>query len=386
MLKNENIIYFMSNDWSDIWGRQQQIISLLSKQNKVLVIETLGLVKRLPNKIDYLRILKRFFNRIKGIRKINKNLFIYSPILLPYFQNKFIRVVNKFIIKINLNQLINKFKLNNHIFWTSLPSAIIRDLIIDLKPEFAIYDCADDFSGFKGAPQDLSKTEQKIAEFVNIVFVTTKKLYDDKITYNSNTYYIPNGADLKLFNPENKSNIVPPDIKNINPPIIGFIGSIDFWVDLELLNYVAKERPDWSMVIIGPVFTDNLRNILKQGNIYYLGPKEYTSLPNYIKWFAVCLLPFKQIKYMEYADPIIMYNYLAMGKPVVSTDFPAVRQIKEGIIKISSHKEEFLKFIAESLYLKDKELSQQRRQIALNNSWISRIDIMSNIISNKIQN
>ena len=141
--------------------------------------------------------------------------------------------------------------------------------------------------------------------------------------------WIPNAADVEHFKKSmHLDTMIPPELENIPKPIIGFIGSIDHWMDWEVVESVALAHPDWSIVVIGPNSHPNRDDFPKMKNVHLLGKKKYSELPAYIKGFDIGFLPFKKIPYIESSDPIILYDFLASGKCVVTTNFQAARNLQ----------------------------------------------------------
>jgi uncharacterized SAM-binding protein YcdF (DUF218 family) len=170
---------------------------------------------------------------------------------------------------------------------------------------------------------------------------------------------------------------VPDDLKDITRPIIGYIGGIHHHIDFGLLKYIAKSNPRWSIVLVGPIQTsiEGLKNI---SNIYFIGKRDFSRLPEYIGQFDVCLVPYLLNEYTETVYPTKISEYLMMGKPVVSTALPEVIKFsKEGIIFIGNDYEDFTNKISLALERNSDEDRNLRVSFAQKNSWGKRIEEMS---------
>jgi len=388
MLKGKDIVCISTADWDNIaWTNKQHIMFRLSKTNRILYIESLGLRQPIINKKDILRILKRIKDWFKGARKINKNLFVYSPVVLPLYKIKIVQGINHLVLWLTLKLLLIKLRFKHPILWIYSPPA--TSLIGRLNEGLVIYHCVDELSATPRIPTySILKMEEELLKKADLVFTTSKSLYDKKKKFNQNTYYMPNVADVAHFMTALGELSVPKDIANIKHPIIGFIGTIvSYKVDLELIKHIALIHPEWAVVLIGDVAEGENKEEIKElesiTNIFMLGGKRYESLPGYIKAFDVCILPNKINEYTKNMFPMKFFEYLATGKPIVLTPLPAVNEYRE-ICYIAKDKEEFVGYIEQALSENNLELKQRRIEIAKENTWEVRIEEMSKLIEEKL--
>lgn len=385
MLKGQDILCISTADWDNIgWTNKQHIMSRLSKTNRILYIESLGLRQPTIKKKDILRILKRIKDWFKGPRKINENLFVYSPIILPLHKIKIVQKINHLVLWITLKLLLTRLRFKNPILWTYSPPT--ASLIGRLNEKLVIYHCVDELSATPGiATSAILKMEEKVLKKADLVFTTSKSLYEKKKVFNQNTYYLPNVADVAHFMTASGDLLIPEDIANIKPPIIGFIGTIvSYKLDFSLIKHIALTHSEWSVVLIGDVAEgENIEEFQSVPNIFMLGGKRYELLPGYIKAFDVCILPNKINEYTQNMFPMKFFEYLATGKPIVLTELPAVNEYRE-ISYIAKDKEEFIRYIGQALTEDDLPLKQRRIEIAQKNTWEVRIEEMSKLIEEKM--
>lgn len=387
MLKNENIICFSSADWDNpLWTNKQHIMSRLSKENRIFYIESLGLRKPIFGKRDLIRILKRIIKYLHGCRKINQNLFVYSPLIIPFHGNKTLRRINNLILFISIKHYLKKYKFDNPILWAYIPN--IKDLVGKFNDKYIVYHCVDEISQFPGVAEDIIIMERELLRKADIVFVTSKNLYESKKVYNANTHYLPNVADVAHFSRALDDDIpLPSDMVFIQKPILGFIGAIDdYKVDSDLLQYIAGFN--WSIVLVGPLGfsdrADKLKGLLSLKNIYHLGIKNYQVVPNYVKYFNVCLIPSRINDYTINIFPMKYYEYLAAGKPVVATEIPALIDQKE-LAYIAKDKYEFKDLIAKALREDSDARRYERIKAAAENTWEKRIESMAYLIKKSLK-
>ncbi|MDQ3810225.1 MAG: glycosyltransferase, partial [Chloroflexota bacterium] len=155
-------------------------------------------------------------------------------------------------------------------------------------------------------------------------------------------------------------------------PLIGFVGGLSQWVDLELMAYLARARPSWSFALIGPVTIDT-RPVQERPNVHVLGPRPYATVPSFLAAMDVALIPFRQERVTFHADPIKAYEYLAAGLPVVATDLPALRRIAH-VLRLASTPEAFLAEIDAAVAEGKQARRLERQAEARQHDWRARFD------------
>lgn len=384
IIKNRDIICFSSLDWDDNPTSKKHIMVELAMYNRVIYIETTG--TRNATLRDLPRIAKRFIAWAGGHRKIDrgkKNLYVYSPLSIPFYDSAIIRRINKVILNFAFRKLVKNFALKDIIAWAYTPNAV--EYIDCIRPSTIVYHCVDKWSTYEaGKRTEFLQMEKRLFAIADIVFVTSELLIQDVKPYNNNIHLIPNAADAEHFlKVDDDSLKIPDDISNIKKPIIGLVGAIASWVDFGLLKHIALKRPDWSIVLIGDVHsrTDatKVAELKKIKNIHFLGRKRYEDLPSYYKSFDVCIVPFILNEHIRYSDPTKIYEYMAVGRPIVATEFTAAKKCSN-VIGIAKDKNDFLKRIEEALLEKDQKAGL-RREIARDNTWQRRLGDMSRLIT-----
>lgn len=242
-----------------------------------------------------------------------------------------------------------------------------------------IYDRADDLKVFypyeeiKTYYERLEKTFLKKVKIALAINEEIKKELEKKNPYLI-ILKIPNGVPEEWsFLVINQSRL-PHISKNIKRPIIGFIGAIYWWVDLDLIETVMKSFPQATFIFIGPD-QNRLKRLFKYQNLLFLGPQPYSLIPYYINLFDVCLIPFKKDKISYLSDPIKLYEYLALGKPVVSTIEWQSDSYLNKLIYLATDEKEFIKKIEIALKENDPNLAAERKRYVLeNHTWSKRIE------------
>jgi len=207
-----------------------------------------------------------------------------------------------------------------------------------------IYDCMDELSAFRFAPQELLNLESELLEAADLVFTGGYSLYEAKKDRHSSAHPFPSSVDRKHFGAARSGIADPADQAEIARPRLGFYGVIDERIDLQLLDQVAQLRPDWQLVMVGPVVKISEDDLPKRPNIHYLGGKSYDELPAYLANWDVALMPFAINEATRFISPTKTPEYLAAGKPVVSTPIKDVKRHydKLGGVSIAATADEFV--------------------------------------------
>lgn len=273
-------------------------------------------------------------------------------------------------LKVLIDQLFAEHKINKYICWYYTPMAIA--FTRHLQPEAIVYDCMDELAAFKGASTTLKDYEAELFQRANLVFTGGQSLYESKVNQHSNVYAFPSSVDVPHFAQARTIKDEPADQANIPHPRLGFFGVIDERMDIELLAGIAQERPDWHLVMIGPVVKIDPATLPKHENIHYLGGKNYQDLPAYLSGWDLAMLPFARNESTRFISPTKTPEYLAAAKPVVSTSIrDVVRPYGDlNLVRIADTKSEFV-FEAEKAMQEDTPTS----------NWLTRVDAFLEQIS-----
>jgi glycosyltransferase involved in cell wall biosynthesis len=376
MVTHQFIICISTQDWGELWTRKQRFMKKFALQgNKVLYIEKqmhfLGLIR------NFAKEWKRIYLWLFGPRKKEENLYVYTPpILLPFFQMfPMICWINNLFLSFLIKQQTKKLFFKNPILWIYPPYNPY--LIGRFNEKLVIYECVDEYSASQGLvkKKTIKLLEKLTIQKSDLVIVTAQALYDSKKDLAKNIYLIPNAAEIEHFKKSNLNETkIPEEMLKIKKPILGFLGTIQYWIDFDLIRFIAFKNPGWSIVMIGPIGRlAEIEKIKSLPNVYLLGRKPYQEVPNYVKAFDVCLNPYKIDEVSKSCSPLKLYEYLASGKPIVSVDMPEARKFKN-LIEIGLDYEDFLEKIQKVLDClpEDKAKIEMRIREAEKHSWDSR--------------
>lgn len=221
------------------------------------------------------------------------------------------------VLKEMTRQLFLENGIREYVFWYYTPMAL--SYTSRFSPIASVYDCMDELSAFKGAHSRLQDFERQLFKRVDLVFTGGQSLYESKYGQHRSVHAFPSSIDVQHFIKARSAQADPPDQAVIPQPRLGFLGVIDERFDIELLNSLATKRPDWHFVMIGPVVKIHPQSLPRQSNIHYLGLKKYQELPVYLAGWDIALMLFARNESTRFISPTKTPEYLAAGKPVIST-------------------------------------------------------------------
>jgi len=240
-----------------------------------------------------------------------------------------------------------------------------------LTPEVTVYDCMDELSAFQGAPPELIEQEQRLFERADVVFAGGASLFASKKTQHGNVHLFPSSIEQAHFAKAREGKQDPADQAQIPHPRIGFYGVLDERLDRDLLREVAAAHPEWHFVLIGPVVKIREEDLPRGANLHYLAQKDYAELPAYLSGWDVAMLPFARNQSTRFISPTKTPEYLAAGKPTVST--PITDVVKPygdmGMVRIGGTPQEFAAGIEACLAGEGEAWLAKVDRFLAGNSW-----------------
>jgi glycosyltransferase involved in cell wall biosynthesis len=268
-----------------------------------------------------------------------------------------------------LDHLIARDRIRTFIAWYYTPMAL--PFSDHLPAAAVVYDCMDELASFKNAPPVLKQREAALMSRADLVLTGGQSLYEAKRHQHDNIHPFPSSVDVAHFAQARQISEDPPDQEEIPHPRLGFFGVIDERMDLELIDGVAQSRPDWHLVLLGPVVKIDPAQLPHRSNIHYLGPKQYEDLPEYIAGWDVALLPFARNEATRFISPTKTPEYMAAGLPVVSTSIrDVVRPYgQQGLVRIADDVPAFVAACEAALAEDASERVRQADAFLRQTSW-----------------
>jgi len=318
---------------------------------------------------------------------ITPKLIVYTPInILPY--KRYLAPLKKFGIRIMLGiiRLLNSDK--PYILFMNCPNIfshyILDELLKDAK--LSVFDFSDDFvelSYGMNTTELFRRNVTKYAQKADIVLAVNDHIKKKYSFLNTNIHVIRNATNYDNFDRKNYKIIdFLERLKSSKKPIIGYSGIANMSrIDSNILDFLLEKKPDWQFVFIGPAKVNFLEKYMQNKNVHHIPPVNYDELPNYIYYFDVAIVPFKKNEHTKGNDLLKLHDYLAMGKPVVSTDIGGAEDLKD-LISIAQNPLDFLGQIEKTLFNSTLEDVVRRKKMALKNSWHNRIKEVESLIVN----
>jgi glycosyltransferase involved in cell wall biosynthesis len=378
MIEGNDIICF-SNDWDGDPLSKKHIALRLARKNRVLWVNSTGNRNPTASVRDFRRVLKKLRQYCRGCRRVEQNIYVFSPLVIPFHGSRAARWMNRWILAWSLRRACRKLSFNEPITWSFVPSS--GDVAGSLGERLVLYHCVDEYSQFTGTDKAaILGMERRLMEKSDLVIVSSSRLLETKRRYNPNTFLVTHGVDVAHFrNACLPATAVPEDCQELAHPVIGFFGLIADWVDLEIIRYLAASRPEWSFLLIGEVQTD-ISVLRELPNVYFLGRRNYQSLPGYCKMFDVAVLPFVVNELTLASNPLKLREYLAAGLPVVATPLPEVVKLNS-LLRTARTQEEFLDQIEALLNEGQRGPSLEVSRLMEPESWDEKVEELSRIIT-----
>ena len=349
--KTADLVCFSHLRWDFVFQRPQHLLTRCARDRRVFFVEE-PVFTNGSMRLD--------------VREADAGVHVVVPTLPDGLRSE---IAINAVMKEMTRQLFLDHDINEYVFWYYTPMAL--SFTEHFNPLASVYDCMDELSAFKGAHSELSLREKQLFRNVDLVFTGGQSLYEAKRGQHPAVHAFPSSIDASHFGKARTAIADPEDQANIPHPRLGFFGVIDERFDAELLDQVAARRPDWHFIMIGPVVKIDPDTLPKHSNIHYLGPKKYDQLPEYLAGWDIALLLFARNESTRFISPTKTPEYLAAGKPVISTSIrDVVRPYGElKLVEITDTPDEFIKAA-------EKILSTPA-----SSDWLNRVDAFLENIS-----
>ena len=277
------------------------------------------------------------------------------------------------------------------VVWFYTPMAL--PLLQGFDPALVVYDCMDELAAFKNAPKQLLQRENALLNIADLCFTGGPSLYQSKRERHANAHCFSSSVDAKHFQKALDRDYSHPEQAHVARPRLGFYGVIDERFDTDLIRQVAEARPDWQIVLVGPVVKIDPANLPRANNIHYMGQRTYEQLPQFLAGWDVCLLPFALNESTKFISPTKVLEYMAAELPSVSTPITDVKVPYGDVVAIADTPEKFIAACERMLAMNDEQkaaLRDRMRAIVANTSWDKTAASMHHLIqttapSNKAQ-
>jgi glycosyltransferase involved in cell wall biosynthesis len=370
-IKGKTIVCLATQAWNAHWTPVQQVMLRLAVTNRVIYVEPfhppLSWLKR-----DNAVLRKDRDDGLPNLREVATNLQVYRPsygYLPRNMRSPLAHRINSILYRYEMTRLLKKLGMQRPILWAFFAQSLS---ILDLPWQRVIYDCVDDWPSFFSHPQEkafVSEIDEQLCRRADTVFVGSDPLLEKKLPFQSCTFVVNHAADIGHFSrAADSKTTIPTDLAEIAGPRLGFIGMIDtIRFDAALIQQLAEKLPV-QIIIVGGTMPGAERILPPHPRIHWLGMRSVEQLPSYLRGMDVLLMPYTLNEATRTIYPLKLYEYLATGKPVVTTAIPAVEPLRNLMYVCHSH-DDFIQSTQIALQEQDTQKLAARRAYASTRTW-----------------
>ncbi len=369
-LRDFSVVYF-GNDWfAENRTSSHHIARRLGKIVPVLYIEAPG--SRSPQKSarDLRKLWRKLARALAPPQKVTDTFHVATIPQIPFRSLPGMDRLNLWLGAFLARRAMRTLGFRQRISWFVVPHP--GPLAKRLGETLTVYYCIDDYASYPGMDRTaIQALDDDLTRRADVVFVAPRALVEPKRLLNPNVHFSPHGVDFELFSKAGDAATgLAEEARALKHPVIGYFGSIGEFVDFDLLAYLAESRPDWTFLFVGFASADVSR-LKKYGNVVFVGPKPYESLPRWAKAFDVAIYPHQVNRQTRHSNPLKLREYLATGKPVVSVVTPETASFAE-VVYLAENRETYLAAIERALREDTPELQSKRMNAVAGVSWNAR--------------
>jgi glycosyltransferase involved in cell wall biosynthesis len=382
-LSGRDIVCIGSADWgAALWTNQQHLMSRLAYRNRVVFFESLGLRRPQLAGRDLRRIGARLRAGLRGPRRVD-GVWVVSPLVVPYHAKGWAQRLNAALLKAQVRRIVKRFDIDSAVLWSYVPQA--ESVLESVHPSFVVYHCVDEIAAHAGVDEDsFLAAEARFVTRADLVLASAEPIARRLRAFRKDVFTVPNVADTRLFaraldaqTPED------PALATLPRPRIVFMGNVvRTKLDIGLLVALARFRPEWSIVLVGPTGIGdpggNLDDLRGPPNIYLLGPRRHDQLPGVLRGADAALIPYTLTPLSRGIFPMKVYEYLAAGLPVVSTPLPSLEGV--GDVVFASDATQTAECLERVMAADSAEARAARSERALEHSWEARLQEIDDLV------
>jgi glycosyltransferase involved in cell wall biosynthesis len=366
------IVYF-GNDWyAENRTSSHHVAVRLARRAPLLYVESPGLRAPKASGRDIKKLVRKLRKAFERPTAIGENMWHISMPQIPFRRIPAVSELNRRLGVFLVRRALKTLGVRKRLSWFAVPHPGVLARAFD--EEMVVYYCIDDYAALPDVDSEMvARMDRDLMQTADQVFVASALLLESKKAMNASAVHAPHGVDVSMFGTVNDPALPPADAtRELKRPIIGFYGLIESWIDLDLIQFLAEQRPAWTFLLVGRLAVDagRLRDL---PNVVFAGPQPYAELPRWAKAFDVAIIPYRPTRQVLNSNPLKLREYLATGKPVVSFSAPEIDKFAD-VVRIARSPAQFLKHIEDAL-ASDTDADRSRRLAAVAGmSWDARID------------
>jgi glycosyltransferase involved in cell wall biosynthesis len=371
-LHGRGVVYF-GNDWNAENRTSSHHIALrLARRMPVLYVDSPGMRAPTTSGRDLKRAWRKLAAALKPPVQVREGLWHCTVPQLPFRRIPGVDAFNRVFSRWAVRRALRRTGIERYLSWFVVPHPGF--LAHRLGEDFCVYYCIDDYAAHPGVDADLiGRRDEALSLDADQLFVAPPALLPIKQAINPTTTYAPHGVDLDLFlSARAPETPVAEGARGLSGPVIGYIGSLHEWIDIELIAWLAQARPQWSFLLVGHAAAD-VSALRALPNVRLAGPQPYATLPTWAKAFDAAIIPYRMNRQVANANPLKLREYLATGKPVVSTYNPEIAKFSRWV-RIAEDREGFLNALDQALAEDSDAAAQARVAAVAAQTWDRRVD------------
>ena len=371
----DGVICFAGEDW---WYHNRghydmQLMQRLARHVPVLFINSVVMQK--PRLSDGKALWKKIKRKLKSIRRglvqVHERFFVYSPLSVPMHHRSWGRWLNRVLLRRQVSSAARKLGIRSPLVWIECPGACHAAL--KLRRGALVYQRTDRHEEFRSeeggyVDENIRRYDETLRAESDLVVYVSKALHDEELGASKNAFLSDHGVDYERFASAHENASTPSDLENVQRPVVGFFGAIDdHTFDADFALAVARQLPELTFVFVGHA-TSDVEELAALPNVRLLGQRPYEQIPEYGKCFDVTIMPWLRNRWIAACNPVKLKEYLALGKPVVSTPF-AQLELYGDLVRVADTPETFAEEIRAALADDSPEAIEHRRSFVEQFTW-----------------
>lgn len=381
-MERMDVICFGGEDW---WYKNRghidmQLMRRFAKMGTTLYVNSIVMQKptlkknTAGGKSFSHKLIRKMKSILRGLQESGAGFWVCSPFSLPVHHIAWAKVLNEIILRRQIRRIWRKLHMDRPLIWVACPAAC--DTALKIKESYLVYQRTDRFEEYPNVDEAVIKEyDRKLKTSADLTVFVNKTLYDQEASQCNKAIYLDHGVDFDFFAGAEKDSSIPEEIAEIPKPIVGFFGAIDdHTMDVPFVEKTISLLPEMSFVFVGDASSD-VTGLRSQKNVYLLGRKDYEQIAQYGKCFEVAIMPWRQNDWIKGCNPIKLKEYLALGKPTVSTPFPELDKYLDVVYQAKTP-EAFAEAIQKGLAEDSEERVAARRKKIQNATWDSKAKLV----------
>jgi len=371
MLGNSGIVYF-GNDWyAENRTSSHHLAARLAAVTPLLYVDSPGMRAPQARGRDFRRAFRKLGAALRRPILVEPNLWLCTVPQLPFRRVPGVDMLNRAFGRWAVRRAMRVLGTARYISWFAVPHPGF--LARRLGEDLCVYYCIDDYAAHPGVDAAvIGARDQALTRCADLVFVAPPALLASKQALNTRTLFSPHGVDVALFaRAMDPATPLPEAAAGLQGPVVGYFGSIHEWIDLELVEWLARMRPRWTFLLVGHAATD-VSALRALSNVKLVGTQPYRDLPAWAKAFDVAIIPYRHNRQVENANPLKLREYLATGKPIVSVSNAEIDRFGRWV-HIVDGREMFLAALEKALHEDPPGAAAERMAAVAGQTWDNRV-------------